>query len=79
MLKEKRYVYTAERQSLHSEELGGYESYGIRVTLNGAEVGFVGDVSTERELVNTVCALCNEHQLAPEHLPEITEDLLSSL
>ena len=77
MLKEKRYVYTAVKQSLHSEELGEYQSYGIRATMESGEVGFVSDVSTESDFVERLCALCNENQLDPEQLPEIVEDFLT--
>ena len=78
MLTEKRYLYTAVKQSLYSEELGEYKSYGIKVTSDGSDVGFIGDVSTEYDVVNKLCALCNEEQLSPEHFPEVIEDMLQN-
>lgn len=76
MLTEKRYLYVAVKHSLYSDELGKYESYGIKVNADGIDVGFIGDVSTEYDVADKLCALCNENQLSPDHLSEIVEDML---
>lgn len=67
-----RYVSIKER--LHADELGEYETYGIRVTTEGGEeIAAVSDVSPDGCLVDELCRQCNERELSPIYLMDVIE------
>ncbi len=73
-----RYRYIPVRESLESDELGTYISYGICVRREKEEeIEFISDVSTEFEKVKRLAHICTEKQLSPEHLSDVIEDFLS--
>ena len=68
-----RYILLEEK--LESSELVQYRSFGIKVVDgDGCEIMSVSDVSVNKDLVEEICKLCNEHQLYPIHLFDIIED-----
>ena len=73
----KIYSYFPIAQTLFSEELGEYVSYGIFATRDEQTIALVSDVSTELEAVKELAARCTEHQLSPEHLSDVIEDFLA--
>ena len=73
------YFYEAVRESLTSDELGVYVSYGISVSLNGQTVAFVSDVSPDGADVERLVERCNREQLDPIHLNDVIEDHLSEV
>lgn len=68
--------YFPFREELYSEELGRYESYGIRVVRHGRVVLRLSDVSTEAARVISLCRRCTKGQLDPIHLRDVLEDVL---
>lgn len=74
-----RYVYVSTKESLVSDELGAYISYGISALSNGQEVSFISDVSTDPEVALRFARVCTECQLDPIHLPDVIEDLLADV
>ena len=71
-----RYRYEAVCQTVESDELGVYTSYGIRVRDGEAECGFVGDVSTDAQEVIRLAERCTALELDPDQLYEVIEDFL---
>ena len=66
--------YISFREALHSDELGDYESFGIRVlTASGEEIAAVSDVSPDGALVDELCRRCNEDAISPLHLLDVIE------
>lgn len=70
------YQYLPVLEALRSEALGDYVSYGIRVTREGKEINFVSDVTTDREAIEYLCAICTEKGLSVDHLMDVIEDFL---
>lgn len=74
-----RYLYEAVRHTAISEEIGDYVTYGIRVSEEGRELGFIPDVSTDGEAVERLAANCTAEVLDPIHLDDVIEDLLAEV
>ncbi len=73
------YRYVPVQQTLTSEELGTYSTFGIQVLLAEETVlDLVSDVSTDLAEVQRLADLCTEQQLHPEHLREVVEDFLNN-
>ena len=72
-----RYRYVPVRETLSSDELGTYDTYGISVRTTEEEISFVRDVSTEFEEIQYLTNVCTEKQLDPEHLSDVLEDFLA--
>ena len=62
--------YETVRENAHSDELGEYKTYGIRVL---AEVASVSDVSSDKAVVDELCRSFNERELSPLHLLGVIE------
>ena len=71
-----RYTYTPVQETLTSEEIGTYVSYGISIRTVEEEIAFVSDISTEFEEVRELAILCTDKELSPEQFPEVIEDFL---
>ncbi|MGN0629373.1 MAG: DUF6514 family protein [Oscillospiraceae bacterium] len=74
------FLYKLFEQTICSEEMGEYRSFGIRacrVSESGEEdLLSVSDVSADREFAEKLVEKFNEFQLSPIHLREATEDAL---
>ncbi len=68
--------YTTVEEEFNDADLGHYVSYGICVTEDDNSILTVSDMSTNRDLVDKLVGLCNEHQLDPIHLLDVIEDAL---
>lgn len=67
--------YVPIKESLYSDELGSYISFGIKaVDLLGRDVTSVSDVSTNEAFITELCNLCTQEQLLPVHLLDVIED-----
>ncbi len=73
-----RYRYVPVQQTIESEELGTYVSYGISARAVEEEIFFISDVSTNFEKVRCLADLCTEKELAPEHLEDVIQDFLAA-
>ena len=71
------YRYIAVKEKLYHKDIGTYTSYGIKAFKDGKEVGFVSDVSVDRDFVEELVELCNTEQLDPIHLFDVVEDAIS--
>ena len=66
--------YISFREALCSDELGDYDSFGIRVlTASGEEIAAVSDVSLDEAVVDELCRRCNEQGISPLHLLDVIE------
>ena len=66
--------YISIKEHLHADDIGDYESYGIRVTTeSGEEIAAVSDVSPDGALVDELCRQCNERALSPLYLLDVIE------
>ena len=75
----KRYVYEAIQQTLTTDELGTYVTYGIRASSEETQLAFVSDVSTDESAVRHLAERCTEQQLDPVHLENVIEDFLEEV
>ena len=57
--------YEAVKERVRTDELGEYETFGIRVT---TEIASVSDVSIDGALVDELCRQFNERNLSPLRL-----------
>ena len=57
--------YEAVKERVRSDELGEYDTYGIRVT---TEIASVSDVSIDGAKVDELCRSFNERELSPLRL-----------
>lgn len=73
----KTYHYHVTQETIHSNELGSYVTYGIRAECNGESLAFVSDVSLTLEQAQRLAELCTECQLSPIHLCDVIEDFLA--
>ena len=66
--------YELIKQRMYDEDLGEYDTYGIRVrTESGEEIASVSDVSPNGSLVDKLCRECNERELSPLYLLGVIE------
>lgn len=72
-------TYVAVKETIESEELGRYTSFGISVRVAGREIRRIRDVSTDEEAVVRLTRLCTELKLSPEHLDDVVDDFLCTL
>ena len=72
-----RYRYVPVRETLTSDELGTYISYGLSVRAVEEEIAFVSDVTTEYEEIERLADLCTEKALDPLHLEDVLQDFLA--
>lgn len=77
--KPKRYFYEVVRQSLTTDELGTYVTYGIRVSTERTQITFVSDISTDEHAVKHLAERCTREQLDPIHLNDVIEDFLQEI
>lgn len=72
------FLYLPVEQTLFTEELGSYRSFGLRILqdLGGSnqEIMFLQDVSPDRASIEHLSGLLNELQLDPIHIGDIIED-----
>lgn len=71
-----QYIYEPIRQTVVSDDLGEYVTYGIRVLSNGKPLSLVTDVSTDMDTVERLSALCTKEQLDPIHLMDVISDAI---
>lgn len=62
--------YEAVKERVHSDELGEYDTYGIRVT---TEIASVPDVSLDGALVDELCRQFNEQGISPLRLLDVID------
>ena len=72
------YKYTVVTESLFHQDIGNYVSYGILCTdeISETTVSFISDVSSNKNLVDSIADKFTEFQLSPIHLREAIEDEL---
>ncbi len=69
--------YIPFRESLYSDEIGSYISFGIKVfDSSGKEIASVSDVSADEAFVTALCKKCTLYRLQPIHLLDVIEDNL---
>lgn len=75
------YRYLAVKELCQSDEIGGYETFGIlafeRCGKCWIEAGRVSDVSISVKEVNVLAQLYTTEQLEPVHLQEMVLDFLN--
>lgn len=67
--------YEVFQETLETEELGPYWSYGIRL-VGGGEAAAVHDVTVRREVAEELAALFTATGLSPLHLEDAVNDLM---
>lgn len=72
-----RYSYVPVQETLTTDELGTYVTYGLSVRAVEEEIAFVSDVTTEFEEIKQLADVCTEKQLDPDHLTDLLEDFLA--
>ncbi len=72
-----RYRYVPVQETLTSDELGTYVTYGISVRAVEEEIAFISDVCADFEEIRQLADICTEKQLAPEHISEVIYDFIS--
>ena len=72
-----RYRYVPVQETLTTDELGTYVTYGLSVRAVEEEIAFISDVSTEFEEIQHLANVCTEKQLDPDHLSDVLEDFLA--
>ena len=69
--------YEVVKESIISDEIGIYESFGIKaVNSEGKEMIRYDDISLNEHTVIELCEKCNDFQLDPVHLLEVIEDFI---
>lgn len=71
-----RYNYAVCKDSLFSDEMGYYETYGIQCCNNGSEKVLItiSDISCDYNLVNELADDFTAYQLNPIHIYEAVEN-----
>lgn len=69
------YHYVLVKQELYNTDVGSYIGYGIGLE-NNTDV-FVGDIRSDLGFVSNIAAVLNKYQVAPAHLFDVIEDMLS--
>ena len=72
-----RYKYVPVQETLTTDELGSYVTYGLSVRAVEEEIAFVSDVSTVYEEIERLADICSAKQLDPVHLEEVVQDFLA--
>lgn len=76
-----QYLFLPVAQRLYSEDLGSYQTFGIRAFSAGADVrreaAFVPDVSIDEAFVCALARRCTVLGLSPEHLWDVVRDALA--
>ena len=72
-----RYRYVPVQETLRTDELGTYVTYGLSVRTEEKEIAFVSDVCTDFDEVRELASLCTEKELDPDQLPDVIEDFLA--
>ena len=70
------FIYIPVKESLFSQELGSYCSFGMEVIENGVLHSKISDVSTDENFVAALARKCTAGELDPVHLPDVIEDSL---
>lgn len=71
------YRYLPFKERLYSDDLGYYETFGIKVlNENSQEVMSISDVTPDKALITCFCNKCSDEQLSPIHLCEVLDDNL---
>lgn len=69
------FQYVPFEESLQSDELGSYISFGIKAVDSSNRITTsVSDVSTDEAFVADLCNRCTLQQLNPIHLLDVIED-----
>lgn len=69
-----KYVYTYRKE--YHEDLGGYVSYGIELTLGEYLLSYFPDVFSDEQDALDFVERCNEGQVEPEHIEQVIEDAI---
>ena len=75
--KKVRYRYVPVQETLTTDELGTYVTYGISVRTVEEEIAFISDVSTDYEEIERLADMCTAKALDPVHLGEVVQDFLT--
>lgn len=69
--------YVVFKEKLCSEDIGVYETFGIKSTSfdEGEKFSF-SDISVDEAEVTKLCEKCNELDVSPVHMTEIIEDFI---
>ena len=69
--------YLPFREELHSDDIGAYVSYGVRVIdSQGNITESISDVSVDEKFVTDLCNLWTQYQLSPIHIRDVLDDVL---
>lgn len=75
-------VYQVVKETLRSQEIGTYQTFGVGAYRSCQErlkrVALVSDVFLEQEAAERFVKRCNQLQLDPSHLLDVIEDALSA-
>ena len=67
------------KESLCSEDVGSFTTYGIGVCENNQRLEYISDVFLDQQKAKQFVVLCNRLQLDPLHLSDVIKDAVSSL
>ena len=71
------YRYLPFKERLYSDDLGYYETFGIKVLdENNQEILSISDVTLDKLLITDFCKKCSNEHLSPIHLIEVLDDVL---
>lgn len=76
--KQTSYRYIPVQQTMESEELGRYSTFGIQAVLvEETPLKLISDVSPNLDEVQHLAELCTAQELDPIHLQDVVEDFLA--
>ena len=76
--KQTSYRYVPIQQTMESEDVGTYSTFGIQVLrVEETVIDLISDVSTDLKEVQRLADLCTERQLSPEHIRDVVDDFLN--
>ena len=69
------FLYVTFKERLFSDDIGFYDSYGIKATdESNNNILTVSDVSVNESFVNELCRCFNLYQLDPVHLSDALDN-----
>jgi len=67
--------YLAFKEKIHSDNLGCYISFGIKVVNDNNDVlSSISDISLNEDVVKDICRKCTAEELDPIHLIDVIMD-----
>lgn len=71
--------YIPIKEKLNNDDIGIYESWGIKVVENNEILRIISDVFISYQKVRKLCMLCNQLGINAEQLDYVIEDAVNSL